>query len=71
MIDWDEDKPKHYPRPGKPPKHKWIYCHETKKFYKTFKEAAEDIGGDLHDIAKVCRGKRLQHKGYHFVFEDP
>lgn len=70
-MEWDEDKPKHYPTRGKPPKHKYVYCHETKKFYKTYKEAAEDIGGDRFDIAKVCKGKRRHHKGYHFVHEDP
>lgn len=69
-MDWDEDKPKHYPTRGKPPKHKYVYCHETKKYYKTYKEAAHDIDGDEFDIAKVCKGKRRHHKGYHFVFED-
>ena len=51
--------------------HRHIYCHETKKYYATFIEAAYDTGADNSNIAKVCRGRLPQTKGYHFVFEDP
>ena len=80
MIDWDDErrpigyypngKPRYFEKPGKPIKHKPIYCHETKKYYDTYREAARDINGDERDIARVCKGKRTHHKGYHFVFED-
>lgn len=51
--------------------HRPIYCHETKKYYKTFAEAAEDTGTDPRNVARACRGKLTHHHGLHFVFEDP
>ena len=55
-------------RPGKPPVHPKVMNLETGDIFDTFTGAADSIGGDRKNVARVCYGIQSHHKGYHFIF---
>lgn len=57
-----------YNHPGRPPKHPKILCLENGKVYDTYKEAAEDIGGDRTGVYRCAIGYRKSHHGLHFMY---
>lgn len=59
-----------YDRPGRPVTHKHVACVETGGVYKTYSDAAEDVGGSRYGVMRCCNGALKTHKGYHFVYTD-
>ena len=47
---------------------KLIYCVETGKTYKTYKECANVLGVDIKKIKRCCSGIQKETRGYHFSF---
>jgi hypothetical protein len=57
-----------YKREGRPAGHPPILCQETQRVYKTYVEAAEDIGGCDVSIRRCCEELQEDHHGMHFEY---
>lgn len=57
-------------KPGKPVTHPPVICEETGQIFKTYKAAAESIGGSRPNVYRCCIGIQKQHKGYHFKLKE-
>ena len=56
---------------GKPVTHPPVLCVETDKVYKTYKAAAEAIGGSRHGVRRNCEGTQQHHHSLHFEWLKP
>lgn len=57
-------------RPGKPVTHPPILHIESGLIFKTYKEAAEYVGGSPNNVYHVVIGIQSHHKGQHFKFAE-
>ena len=55
---------------GRPVTHPPIIDKDTGKIYRTYTDAAIDIGGDRANIYRVTIGIQPSHKGHKFKFVD-
>lgn len=56
-------------RPGKPPMHPPVTCHETGKTFATYTEAAADVGCTRFGVMRCCIGLQQNSHNYHFYFD--
>lgn len=56
-------------RPGKPPMHPPVTCHETGKTFPTYTEAADDVGCTRWGVMRCCTGLQQNSHNYHFYFD--
>lgn len=55
---------------GRPVTHPPIVDKDTGKIYRTYTDAAIDIGGDRANVYRVTIGIQTYHKGHKFKFVD-
>ena len=53
------------------PNSKPILCITNNTYYENAVEAAKILGLNANSIRRVCRGERMHHKGYAFIFINP
>lgn len=57
-----------YEKRGKPVDHPLVWNVTTGKIYKTFQEAAADVGGNRTCVSRCCNGLQSFHRGCIFKF---
>lgn len=55
-------------RPGRPVTHPPVQNLEKGLIFKTYTDAAKDVGGDRHGVRRVAEGTQSHHHGYHFKY---